>query len=77
MIVAEWGNTHVARTRVTLTTFKGRKLLDIRKFFDAGNDGELVATRKGISLRVEDLPELMAGLREAKRLLRETDGVPC
>jgi len=55
--------------RVSLSTYRGRRLLDVRKFFDVGNDGKLVPTKKGISLRVEDIPELQVAIRKAKKAL--------
>jgi hypothetical protein len=53
--------------RATLTTFKGRRLADIRVWAaDDEGDGDH-PTRKGISVRVEDLGKLL----EAVRALRE------
>ena len=57
--------------RISRTTFKERKLVDCRVY--AQNDkGELVPTRKGLSVRVELFPILVAHLQRAL----DTLGIP-
>ena len=53
--------------RVSIDQFKGTELLDVRIFanFDDG-DGERRPTKKGISVKVERLPELIAALHLAE-----------
>ena len=49
---------------ISLTEFKGHDLIDVRVF---ANDGsEHVATRKGISIAVGRLPELIQALQGAE-----------
>lgn len=43
--------------RATLTTWQGYRVADLRVWADNAND-EPVATRKGLTIRVEHLPEL-------------------
>jgi hypothetical protein len=56
--------------RATLTTFKGFRLADVRVYCaDDNGDGDH-PTRKGIAVRVEDLPKLLEAVQallEAER----------
>jgi len=47
---------------VTLREFKNRHYLDVRIFFQPKDGGEMRATRKGLTLEVELLPELKKGI---------------
>lgn len=64
--------SNVEEIRVSLTEFKGLKLLDIRVFAEPyADEGQgRVPTKKGISLKVEKLPDLIAALQEAERQFR-------
>ena len=58
--------------RVALSSFNGVPLIDIRIYADFGNGPDRNATRKGASLRVERLPELIALLTLAADKARAT-----
>ncbi len=47
--------------RVVLNEYHGQQWLDIRLYFQT-EDGEWRPTRKGVSLRLDKLPELLSGL---------------
>ena len=47
--------------RVMRRTFKGHKLVDVRVWFDDATTGEL-RPGKGVSLKLESLPEIVAAL---------------
>jgi hypothetical protein len=47
--------------RASLTTFKGFELGDLRVFV-ASENGEPIATPKGLSVRVDQLPDLLAAV---------------
>jgi hypothetical protein len=53
--------------RVSLSTFKGCDLCDVRVYasFDDG-DAERRPTKKGIAVKVDRLPELIAALQSAE-----------
>jgi hypothetical protein len=57
--------------RVALDEFRGVQLIDIRVVVD-GHSGVPVPTKKGVNLKIELLPELVAALQaaelEARRL---------
>jgi hypothetical protein len=52
VIVAEfWANRRGESIRVQLSEFKGRALIDVRKYFTA-KDGTLKPTKKGFAIAV-------------------------
>lgn len=56
--------------RVRICSFKGTDYADVRVFFK-GDDGERRPTAKGVALRTEMLPEVIAALQEAQRRLSD------
>jgi hypothetical protein len=71
IIVAEfWANRRGESVRIQLREFEGVALIDIRKHF-TGADGKMLPTKKGLSVAVRRLPELIAGLRKALDKARE------
>jgi hypothetical protein len=56
--------------RVSISTFKGRKYLDIRVFYQ-GDDGEYKPSKKGVALSPELLPELETAIQKLKEALHE------
>lgn len=64
-IIATIGKNSLEEVRVTFNEYKGSHLLDVRTFSAfAGEDKR--ATKKGISLKVEKIPELIAALQTAQ-----------
>lgn len=55
-VVHMWRKNDRERVLATLDTYRGYEIADIR--VHVLSDGGLVPTRKGISVRVEDLPRL-------------------
>ena len=68
MIIGEIQKTGTDRIIVTVKEFKGKTYIDVRNFFE-NDDGELVPTKKGVSLTPENLDELIRLLGEAKKQL--------
>jgi hypothetical protein len=52
--------------RVTLSAYKGVDRLDIRVFADIEGLGEHIPTKKGVCVRLEQLPELIKALQKAE-----------
>jgi Transcriptional Coactivator p15 (PC4) len=60
--------------RIALDEFRGLDLIDIRVLAKLDDpSGGLVPTKKGVSLKVERLPELIAGLQAAAVEARQRD----
>lgn len=62
------------RLRVALDQYEGRRIIDIRKWFEPADGGELRATSKGISLDISRLPALASMINEALQRAR-ADGL--
>lgn len=52
--------------RVTLGTFRGLDVIDLRVFADKGPEAEPEPTLKGVCTSIERLPELREALEEAE-----------
>lgn len=59
---------------ISQTEFKGNDLVDIRIFF-TNKDGELSPTKKGITIRLEKLDELVATLSAFSQAIEQEDVV--
>lgn len=58
-----------AEIRVAIDRYKGRRVVDIRLWFQPGGSADYVATRKGVTFDEDKLPELARAIAEAVRLL--------
>ena len=68
MIVGEIQKLGTDKIIVTVKEFKGKTYIDVRNFYE-NDDGEMMPTKKGISLTPENLDELIRLLGEAKKQL--------
>jgi Transcriptional Coactivator p15 (PC4) len=64
ILIAEWPLSRGEVARVSIRSFKGTWLIDLRKWFEAA-DGEMRAGPKGISLSVKNLRRISAAMNEA------------
>jgi hypothetical protein len=55
--------------RIELMEFRGYQLIGIRVFVDTPDSEDRVPTRKGVTFRQEQLPELIAALKQAAAIL--------
>jgi hypothetical protein len=51
--------------RIALENYHGRDCIDLRQYIKIDPSGEIVASKKGISLPVGSLPALLAGIQDA------------
>lgn len=60
------------KTRIVLklSDFRGKKYLDIRKWYE-DDEGEWKPTRKGLTLPLENVPELVKELQRFAKVARE------
>jgi hypothetical protein len=54
--------------RVSLTTYKGREYIDLRVFFQ-GDDGEMHPGKKGLTIRLDLLPDLETAILKLREAL--------
>ena len=66
-LIATVTKNNMEEVRVSLTTFNGFNLIDIRTYARlVGACGELMPTKRGICLGRDRLPDLIAALRTAE-----------
>lgn len=72
-LIAEFNKNSLEKVRIVLTEFKGKKLLDIRVYYDASENEEpdWRPTKKGISISLDLIDELLKGLEKAKKMLEK------
>lgn len=73
IIVAEWRVTKTELMRVIIREYQGRQFIDVRRwYYDATR--KLSPGRKGVSLRLDDIPLLRKALRKAERKIERKLG---
>lgn len=68
-VIANMKKNTVEEILFTLREYKGHRLVDIRVYTDA--EDYQGPTKKGICLRIEQLPEFMGCLEKVQRALKE------
>jgi Transcriptional Coactivator p15 (PC4) len=58
-----------AEIRVGIDRYKGRRVVDIRIWFQPGGSADYVASGKGVTFDADKLPEFARAIEEAVRLL--------
>jgi len=66
MEIGEIGKTASVKTKIRLTEFKGRNLLDIRDFFKAKGAIDFGPTKKGITLDISQISAIIGLLEKAE-----------
>jgi Transcriptional Coactivator p15 (PC4) len=64
-VVSSLKKTESAEVRVSRSTWKGRRVVDIRIWYKPKGGDEFVPSRKGLTIDAKKLPELMGLLTEA------------
>ncbi|AIB15794.1 hypothetical protein ABAZ39_28455 (plasmid) [Azospirillum argentinense] len=70
-IVATIPKNATEELRVTLTSYNGHPLVDLRLFTEYRSTGEIGPTRKGLTVSVALLPQIIAGLQDAEAEARQ------
>jgi hypothetical protein len=70
-LVAEFDKNSAELVRIHFVDWKKTTYADIRVWYktEAGDDGDIRPTTKGLRINVELLPDLIRALNEAQRLL--------
>lgn len=69
-VVATLQKNAIEEVHVTLDEYNGAQLIDIRVFTQYRTTGEIGPTKKGVSLKLELLPQLVEALRQAETKAR-------
>ena len=69
MDIGEITKTPKLKMKVRITNFKGKKYVDLRNHFQ-NDSGEWIATKKGISVRTDQLSECITLMEKAEAELQ-------
>ena len=67
-IITKFNKNKKEIVQVTLNNYKGHDLVDIRVYVE-NDSGELIATKRGISISTRLIPELKKALEKAEQEL--------
>lgn len=65
-LLATFPRTETTEVHLSLSSFKGRTMLDLRLYY-LGPGCEWLPTRKGCTIRPEELADLIAALKQARQ----------
>jgi len=72
-LIAEFNKNASEVVRIQLTEYDGKQLLDIRVWVQ-NDKGEFIATRKGISLRIDLVHSLKEAILKAAKEIENAEG---
>jgi hypothetical protein len=58
-----------ADVRVSVQGYKGRRVVDVRVWYQPAGGADFVPTRKGVTVDADKIPALAAALAEAARII--------
>lgn len=67
-LIAQFEKNATEVVRVSITEFRGRKLIDLRVYY-TDDEGEYRPTRKGISISVDGYPEFRHAIARLDKVL--------
>lgn len=68
-VISTFSKNALEEIRVGITEFKGKKLIDLRSWYDPGGGEERKPTRKGLTLSVDLFPELKKAILALEQAL--------
>ena len=70
-LIDQFDKNDLEKIKVHLQEWKGEKYVDVRVWIlpDAGEEGAEIATKKGLTLHVELIPDLIEALKKARESL--------
>jgi hypothetical protein len=69
--IAVFAKNKFQEVRIGVREFKGNDLIDIRIWTQTQASPEMVATAKGVAIKIELLPDLLKSLQEVEKTLKE------
>ena len=67
-LISEFQKNAIEKVRIFLREYRGKKLVDIRIWVER-EKGELIPTKKGLSLTIEKYPSLQEALKSLEKEL--------
>ena len=71
-LIAQFEKNATEVVRVSLTEYRGRKLVDVRVYY-SDDEGQYRPTKKGVSLSVDVYPDFKRALLDLEKILLERD----
>ena len=71
-LIAQFEKNATEVVRVSLTEYRGRKLVDVRVHY-ADDEGQYRPTKKGVSLSLDVYPDFKRALAALEKILLERD----
>lgn len=72
-LIDTFSKNSVEEVRTALTEYKGHRLLDIRVWYEDAS-GERKPTKKGITIGVDLLPDLVKSIRKTQEAVKRETG---
>lgn len=71
-LISEFDKNSIEKVKVHLSLFNGSYYVDVRAWVmpKVGEGGSEIATKKGLTLHVELIPDLMAALQKAGKAIQ-------
>jgi hypothetical protein len=69
-IIHAFPKNPIEEIRVSLTVFKKKQYIDLRVYYK-GDDGEYHPSKKGLTLSLDLLPDLLEGVQKAQEEVSE------
>ena len=69
--ISTFAKNKFQEVRIGVREFKGNDLVDIRIWTQTQGAVDMVATAKGVAINISLLPQLMKGLQEVEKVLKE------
>jgi hypothetical protein len=66
MLIGEIEKNDLERVRISVQSFKGGVYLDIRTYFHQRDNDDWIPTRKGVSIPIDNINDLMKYTRKAR-----------
>ena len=70
-VISQFTKNAVEEVRVSLTEYRGHKLIDLRVYYEPREGGERLPSKKGLTISVDLFPELKKALSELETALIE------
>lgn len=69
-VVASFEKNSMEEVRISLTTYKGKNLIDLRVYYQPEDGEEMRPTKKGITISPEKFPELKKAIEALEKALQ-------
>ena len=70
-LIDQFDKNSIEKVRVHINQYNGNRYVDVRVWIkpDAGEDSGEIATKKGLTLHVELIPDLISALEKARKAI--------